>query len=149
MKLPLSIIFHLLFIGTTFAQISKPESFSGKSIIFRDTLFQFVTDSFNHNLGTIPSSYKNKLVKHFKYVGEEPAIIIRAWTHDPHYICEWPKEPLEKNKIYSFTVCFFFEGRNGSFEKQMGFDLTNGKKITYKFCGTIKQKNKLNVNTND
>lgn len=103
---------------------------------FTDTLFYFVTDSFRHNVGQI-KPVNTKLRKPFKYIGTEPAIISRAFTGDPHFICEYPKEVLVPGKVYWMTVCFWHESRRGKFVKHMGFELTNGQHITFEFSGEV------------
>ena len=121
-------------VAVVFAQ--KATTFNQNSIVFKDNIFTIVTDSLSHNLGDIPP-INNKLVKFFKYIGEKPAYITRAWTGDPHFICEYPKEPLIKGKIYSFTVCFSNQGRVGSFNKVMGFNLSSGERIPFTFKGNV------------
>ncbi|MEI6349085.1 MAG: hypothetical protein WCP69_14150 [Bacteroidota bacterium] len=106
------------------------------SIVFKDTLFSIVTDLLNHNLGDIPA-VNNKLVKYFKYIGKESVCIVKAWTSDPHFICEYPIEPLVIGKIYSFTVCFSNNGRVGHFNKVMGFDLSSGERIYFRFKANV------------
>lgn len=107
------------------------------NISFRDTIFNIAVDSISHNLGQIvPTNDNNRLVKYFKYIGTEPIFITRAWTGDPHFICEYPKEQLIPNKIYSFTVCFWHQDRQGSMTKIMGFDLSDGNRVSFKFTGT-------------
>ena len=56
-------------------------------INFRDTSYSFVTDSLSHDFGNIPH-LPDKLVKYFKYTGNDSVRIVRAWTGDPHYICK-------------------------------------------------------------
>lgn len=76
------------------------------NITFRDTIFNIAVDSISNNLGQIvPTNDNNRLVKFFKYIGAEPIFITRAWTGDPHFICEYPKEQLLPNKIHS--LCAF------------------------------------------
>jgi len=107
------------------------------NMIFKDTIFNFAFDSIDNNLGKIvPTNENNRLVKYFKYIGTEPIIITRAWTGDPHFICEYPREPLIPNKFYSFTICFWHQGRQGKMSKLMGFYLSDGNRITLKFTGT-------------
>lgn len=106
------------------------------SIEFKDTLFSIVTDSLSHNLGDIPA-VNNKLVKYFKYIGKESVSIVKAWTSDPHFICEYPIEPLVIGKIYSLTVCFSNNGRLGHFNKVMGFDLSSGERISFRFKANV------------
>jgi hypothetical protein len=114
----------------------KTTTLNPNSIVFKDTLFTIVTDSLSHNLGDIPP-FNNKLVKYFKYIGSESVYITRAWTGDPHFICEYPTSPLIKGEIYSFTVCFSNQGRVGHFNKVMGFNLSSGERISFTFKGNV------------
>jgi hypothetical protein len=125
----------------TNGQYKKPEHplLDTTNITFRDTIFNVALDSTSHNLGNIiPSNANgnNKIVKHFKYLGTDTIFIERSFTGDPHFICEYPREPLIPNKIYSFTVCFFHQERQGKLNKHMGFVLSDGNRITFKFTGT-------------
>lgn len=123
----------------TCGQIGKTPKLSVDTlnITFKDTVFNFAFDSIAHNLGNIvPTNENNRLVKYFKYIGTEPIIISGAWTGDPHFICEYPREPLIPNKIYSFTICFYHQDRQGKMTKVMGFDLSDGNKILFKCTGT-------------
>jgi hypothetical protein len=103
---------------------------------FRDTSGVIVADSFHHNSGRIPM-FNNRLVKYFKIIGKDTLYIRNAWTGDPHYICEYPREPLIPGKTYSITICFWYEGRPGFYQKAMGFDLSNGDRATYIFSGFV------------
>jgi hypothetical protein len=106
-------------------------------ITFRDTISNIVVDSLTHNLGQIvPTNNYNRLVKYFKYIGTEPVYVVRVWTSDPHYICQYPTEILIPNKVYSFTTCFAHHGRQGKMKKIMGLDLSDGTTISLKFTGT-------------
>lgn len=106
------------------------------SIIFADTLNNFVTDSLIHDIGLVPQNIA-RLTKYFKYTGTEGTYIEKAWTGDPHYICEYPQEELIPGKIYSFEVCFCMINRPGNFSRYMGFYLSNGSIITFLFKGTV------------
>lgn len=106
------------------------------SKVFSDTVLSIVSDSLRHDLGEIPMN-NNKLTKYFKYIGKVPSTITRTWTGDPHFICDYPHEPLIPGKIYSLTICFWNEGRTGFFETVMGFDLSNGEHISFQFRGTV------------
>jgi hypothetical protein len=111
-----------------------PEDTAG--VVFKDTLFNIAFDSVAHNLGHIqPVNKQNRLVKYFKYVGTDPVLITRAWSGDPHYICDYPREPLVPNKIYSYTICFWHKGRQGKLNKLMGFNLSDGNSIVLRFTG--------------
>ncbi len=117
----------------TFGEVSVLDS-----IIFRDRINGWTTDSIDHNIGIVPPDDR-LLVKYFKYIGNDTVTITRAWTGDPHFINSYPLEPLVKGKIYSFTVSFFFKGMNRYFEKAMGFELSNGQRICYYFKGNIQK----------
>lgn len=120
----------------TYGQNGKP-IMDITNITFRDTIFNIAFDSISHHLGNIvPSNKNNRLVKYFKYIGKEPIFIKKTWTSDPHFICEYPKELLMPNKIYSFTICFWHQDRQGNMTKVMGFDLSDGNRISLKFTGT-------------
>lgn len=124
-----------------FGQIQKSSKnqLDTSSITFRDTIFNIAFDSIKHDLGKIIPSNENgndKLLKHFKYLGTDSIYITKAWTGDPHFICEYPHEILIPNKIYSFTTCFWHEGRKGKMTKVMGFDLSDGNRISFTFTGT-------------
>ena len=106
------------------------------NIILKDTLFNIAFDSITHDLGLInPSDEKVRLVKHFKYLGTDTILITRTWTEDPHYICEYPKAPLVPNKMYSYTICFHHQGKQGEMSKKMGFYLSDGNRIPLQFNG--------------
>lgn len=101
-----------------------------------DTIHQFAIDSLQHDLGKfIPATEKDELSKRIKYIGEDTIWIQKAWTGDPHFICDWPKEPLRPNKVYEIKICFFHKGRRGRLSKKMGLLLSNGERITFHFTG--------------
>jgi len=106
------------------------------TLLFLDTMFNIVTDSFANNMGRV-TSFDKRLIKYFKYIGNDTVSIVRTWTGDPHFICEYPHEPLIKNQIYSIEICFSFTGNKGTFNKTMGFNLTNGDIIIFRFKGEI------------
>jgi hypothetical protein len=107
--------------------------------IFHDTLHHIVTDSFSNDLGNIPM-VNSQMVKYFKYTGKRPIKIIRTWTGDPHYICDYPKGLLHPRKTYSFTVCFYHFNHPGVFNTDMGFILSDGENITFRFRGYVQFK---------
>lgn len=114
-----------------------------KNITFKDTIFNIAVDSISHNLGQIvPTNENNRLVKYFKYIGTDSIFITKVWTNDPHFICEYPKDQLIPNKIYSITICFWHKDRQGSMTKMMGFFLSDGNRISFKFTGTYLPINK-------
>jgi hypothetical protein len=103
----------------------------------RDTQFCMATDSFVHDLGLV-APRNGYLIKKIKIVGNEPVVISSPWTSDPHFICDYPREPMLPSRIYFFKVCFYFEGRGGYlFNKMMGFELSNGQRISFQFRGRI------------
>ena len=137
--LELILITFLFTTCVTFGQSGKSSKLSVDTlnITFKDTVFNFAFDSISHNLGDIvPTNENNRLVKYFKYIGTEPIVITRPWTDDPHFICEYPREPLIPNKIYSLTICFWHQDRQGKMTKVMGFNLSDGNRISFKFTGT-------------
>jgi hypothetical protein len=128
-----------LFLQNVFSQqyMLSQNEIDSLHITFKDTVFNIVFDSVENNLGYIkPAKGSNKLVKYFKYIGDEPIVITKAWTSDPHYICRYPREPLTPGGIYSFTVCFAHWHKQGKMYKTMGFKLSNGNNIRLRFTGT-------------
>lgn len=136
MKTRILLILQLMITVMGYGQ--KTTAFDTNTIVFKDTTFSIVTDSLSHDLGDIPA-VNNELVKWFKYIGKEPVVIVKAWTNDPHFICGYPKEPLINGQIYSFTVCFSNNGRIGRFNKIMGFDLSSGERISFRFKANVIQ----------
>ena len=111
---------------------------SSKLTEFRDTIYDFAFDSLTCNMVNMPQRYMT-ITKKFKYLGHAEIEITRAWTGDPHYICDYPKEPLKKCKIYTFNVCFSFKDRKGPFKREMGFDLSNEQRIVFTFRGNVQE----------
>ena len=137
--LELILVTFLFTTCVTFGQSGKSSKLSVDTlnITFKDTVFNFAFDSISHNLGNIvPINKNNRLVKYFKYIGTEPIVLTSPWTGDPHFICEYPREPLIPNKIYSLTICFWHQDRQGKMTKEMGFNLSGGNLIIFKFTGT-------------
>ena len=117
-----------------------------EAIVFKDTLNNFVYDSISNNLGKIPFSYESsRLVKHFKYIGKDKIYILKAWAQDPHYICDYPTDILIPNKIYSYTICFYNNGRSGKTQKSMGFNFSDNGSVSFKFFGQYKEPTERNV----
>ena len=112
------------------------------SMLFNDTVLSIVCDSIKHDLGEIPMT-NNKLTRYFKYIGKGKVTITRTWTGDPHFICDYPHGTLAPGKTYSFTICFWNEGKPGFFETVMGFDLSNGEHIAFQFKGTVLARNQV------
>lgn len=116
--------------------LSSAQEFDTTKLVFKDTVYNLAFDSLKHDFGVFNSeTAKRRLLKHFKYLGSEPLRIVKAWTGDPHYICDYPKEELIPNKIYTFTICFSHKGREGIMNKQMGFDLSDGNRVFMRFTG--------------
>ena len=117
--------------------ISLITSAQTQNIVLKDTIGDFVFDALVTEMGTVPQKNSN-LVKYFKYIGSDSVIIFRAWTGDPHYICEYPAlQILKKDSIYSFAVCFWHQNRQGQFHKIMGFDFSNGQRVSLVFKGFV------------
>ena len=111
---------------------------SSKLTEFRDTIYDFAFDSLTCNMVNMPQRHMI-ITKKFKYLGHDEIEIIRAWTGDPHFICDYPKEPLKKGKIYTFNICFHFKDRKVPFNKEMGFDLSNKRRIDFTFFGNVQE----------
>lgn len=94
------------------------------------------TDSFHHDMGKVSRDFRY-LMKPFRYIGNKTVLITRTWTGDPHFICEFPKTELIKDSTYYLKICFAFEGKQGVFKKDMGFNLTNGESVTFTFSGSV------------
>ena len=103
---------------------------------FTDVQHGIATDSFSHNMGRV-AQQNIFFIKRFQYMGDTSTRIIHAFTGDPYFIYKYPKEPLEKGKMYEFEVAFFFEGKQGPFSKHMGFVLADGTWIHFIFSGYI------------
>ena len=133
-----AILICVTYTSALFGQTTSAEerTMDSLEISFRDTIYDFVFDSLKHDLGAIDAAaYHSQLTKYFKYIGKAPITITRAWTGDPHFICQFPNEPLIPNQIYPFTICFSHKGRVGTMSKQMGFELSDGRRITLQFKG--------------
>jgi hypothetical protein len=133
----------ILLLLTVIAITARPQAVQKKPVqkavrvkVFRDTVYDFAVDSLHHNMGRVNIHYR-RLTKTFKYLGETPGLIREAWTGDPYFICEYPREPLMPGREYQFTVCFAFGGGGGRFQKQMGFVLQDEKIIAFTFTGEV------------
>lgn len=127
----------LLLSWTPIFAFSQAAQFLGPpdSIQYRDTVDNVATDSFAHNFGRIPILPK-ELEKPFQYLGDEPVMINKAWTGDPHFICEYPKDSLVPGQHYKFVVCFYTK-RHGKMAKSMGFRFSNGEMVVFRFLADI------------
>jgi acetolactate decarboxylase len=131
----MKILFTLLIGLMTHFALYAQTTLAANRVVFKDTVLQFAFDSVRHNLGWINPRKNARVTKHFQYIGTETVSITRAWTGDPHYICDYPRGPLKPNKTYAFSVCFSHKKRTGILSKEMGFDLSNGEKMTFRFTG--------------
>jgi hypothetical protein len=150
MRVSKECIFFLIFwvAFLTNGQVIKHSSASIdlSSSVFRDTVSCIAFDSISHNLGYIaPVNENNRVVKYFKYLGKEPVVITRAWSPDPHFICDYPREPLLFNHVYSFTTCFWYQGQRGSLSKSVGLDFSDGTKVTFKFNGVYRTNDTMSI----
>ncbi|MFM7709351.1 MAG: hypothetical protein ACKO5C_00405 [Ferruginibacter sp.] len=119
---------------------TDPSSFT--KFTFRDTIHNLVFDSLRNDMGEVePVNVNNQMVKHFIYLGDEPVFITSQKSGDPHFICDYPQEPIVRGKVYSFTVCFWFQNGRGHFNKQMMLELNNGKQIFFTFKGRYRHAN--------
>lgn len=133
-SLLLSLIFPLLLFLQGGGPLSGNKATIPQEPVYLDTLHGIVTDGFTVDFGTV-KALPPRFIKEFKYVGKKPVVITRSWTSDPHFICDYPKEPLMPGKTYSFTVCFV--NRCGPLNKTMGIDLSDGSTIPFRFKGSV------------
>ncbi len=120
-------------------QPKKVDNSRPDTVVFRDTIHFVVADSFAHHFGNIPP-VNQRLTKYLKYIGQDTVVIVRTWTSDPHFICDYTRTPLTYGTVFPITFCFYFQGRGYGFHKVMGFDLSNGSVISFKFQGNIEEK---------
>jgi len=112
--------------------------FREPQIILQDTIGDFVFDALVTEMDTVRQE-NTRLVKYFKYIGSDAVKINKAWTSDPHLICQYPNnQTLKTDSIYSFTVCFTHRGRPGNFQTTMGFDFSNEQRVAMTFKGVVK-----------
>lgn len=141
----ITILTIFVFYSTGYSQIVRYNQavLDTNLILFTDTVNNFVTDSFEHDIGFVPQ-INAQLTKYYKYIGNEKIYIKKSWTGDPHYICSYPGggETLIPGKIYSFDVCFSHILRPGLFQKRMGFRMSNDSIVTFVFKGTVISENK-------
>jgi hypothetical protein len=103
------------------------------TIVFKDTIGEFLVDSLFNDLGEI--TYRNKsIIKYFKYIGDDTIHLVNI-NDDPHFITEFTDYNLVKNQVYQFNVIFNFNSINDKFNSSMGFQLSNGEKIMFEFTG--------------
>ena len=134
-KFYIGLILFLSITIITNGQNQSNSALDSSTIILKDTTFNIVFDSVDNHMGLInPDIGTQVLVKYFKYIGTD-TIFLSPWTGDPHFICGYPKGPLVPHKLYSFKVQFSHRGRKGRLKKQMGFNLSDGNRITLRFTG--------------
>lgn len=108
MKIFFCLLFTVFSSSMLFAQ-DRPRIYvpldSSKLNEFRDTIYDFAFDSLTCNMVNMPQRQMT-ITKKFKYLGNDGIGIIHAWTGDPFFICDYPKETLKKGKIYTFNICF-------------------------------------------
>ena len=128
---------HVLFLFILFSSFSIQSQ--SDTLNINDTII--LSDSeqvFYINLGTVKKE-RISFSFNFRYTGTDSVIISRSWTTDPHYITRYPHELLVRNKTYNFTALFPFNNYYPGMrlKKQMGFFLSNGEKIVFRFLGEI------------
>ena len=127
-------------VGCAYFTHAQSSSSMPLNLVFRDTIADFVFDSLDNDLGDVaPVNTNNRRTKRFMYLGAEPVFIVGQQSGDPHFICDYPKEPLKKGVVYSITVCFWFQNGKGRFNKTMSLKLSNGQLLFFKYKGQFKQ----------
>lgn len=134
MKKNILLIVLFFYLQPLFSQTIKSNT---NNVIFKDTIENFVFDSIVNHFDEL---IEPRLIKHFKYLGKEPVFIVGQRSGDPHFICDYPQEPLLTNKIYSFTVCFYLPTGPAFFNKTMWLELSNGKNLYFTFKGKYRSK---------
>lgn len=112
-------------------------SVSGTVWAQQETLLpEIVFDAKALDLGLLPQQNMRVHVP-FLYLGKEPQLIARIWVGDPHYACEYPREPLMPGKQYTLTVCFWLCDRPGPLLRSFTLSLANGENVTGLFRGLV------------
>lgn len=110
-------------------------------VVFKDTSGFFVFDSLNINMGLGEASkMRSRYTGHFKYFGADKIQITKAFTGDPHFICNYPREFLVPGKTYSFDICFYHHFNGGKYRKSMGFILSDNSTILIRVSGQYQAK---------
>lgn len=116
------------------------------SLVFSDTLWlkTIAGERTNHYLLVTENPYlwentprQNCYKTYYFKVGNEDLEIYRAFTGDPHYIDNYPREVLKAGSIYSYSVRFHFQNRIGPYIKVMGFEFINGEFAFFTFKGNV------------
>ena len=115
--------------------ISQAKQYNAQAIVFKDTVGPFAFDSITNNLGNRIESENIKMVKHFKYIGKDTIFIKKQISGDPHFICDFPKEPIIPQRVYSFSICFWHKNQRGYLNKTMCLDFSNEKSVCFYFKG--------------
>ncbi len=114
----------------------QPVIAQDKHRIIKDTVHGKATESFLLELSNL-DSLPHSIGYNFIYDGPDSVSILRAWTNDPHYICQYPEGILKKGKVYFFKICFARTNAPGLFSKNMGFYLSNGAIVTFVVTGKV------------
>lgn len=107
--------------------------------VFRDTVGPLAFDSIFHRMVTISQPVNFHIEKKLKNIGKVPVIISSTFTSDPHFICDYPREPILPGRTYSFKVCFTFPSIRQKYhwQKIMGFVLSDSTIIQLHFEGEV------------
>ena len=106
-----------------------------KQYVFKDTFQIDLNDEnpiYELEMDTLDNR-ENRRVKFCFTVAPTDSILFieRAFTSDPHYICDWPKEALQSGVVYEFSVCYV--RKIGPDRKTMGFIMSNGTRVSFRF----------------
>jgi len=113
-----------------------------QNLEFKDTSGWLVFDDGIIELDTFDTdTFNTRMKRYFKFIRKEPLVITRAFTSDPHFICNYPKEPLVPGGIYSYSICFYVKGSRGRMHKVMGFDLSDKSKSYIRITGYCLSRN--------
>ena len=128
--------FVSVFLLTYLVNAQSNKTINLDTLQFNDTIGSLAFQSKVIDLGA-RDSLPNKLTRYFIYLSDTPTIITKALTSDPHFICYYPREVLEKGKVYEFTICFANRGYPGPMNKRLGFQLDNGEQIYFDLIAWI------------
>ncbi len=129
---------------SVFAQQKERLDTDTSLVQFKDTIDVLAFDSATHILPSVTIHQGNfSIVKHFKNIGHHPVFIESTYTTDPHFICNYPQEPIMPGKTYAFKICFTFgsgSAFNYHWRKTMGFVLSDSTRIPLQFEGEVMAK---------
>jgi len=134
MGMRLIVIGIFLFVSTHLCAQDTSKSWMD-TLTFNDTIGPLAFQSKSIDLGA-RDSLPQKITRYFIYLADTPATITRALTSDPHFICDYPNEILEKGKVYEFTICFANRGY-GPMKKRLGFQFDRGECIYFDLIAWI------------